>query len=157
MKTFIDNNKIEEYLIKASAPDSKELDEILSHARELKGISYEEAERLLLVESKEDIDKLADTANFIKEAIYGKRLVLFAPLYVSNLCNNECLYCGFRKSNKAITRNTLTLEKIAKETEALIDQGHKRVLLVSGEGLGKSALDYTIEALNTIYSVKKPK
>ncbi len=157
MNTFIDNNKIEEYLKKAAAPDNAELEEILSHARELKGISFREAERLLLVESAEGIDRLAETANFIKEAIYGKRLVLFAPLYVSNMCNNECLYCGFRKSNKAISRNTLTMEEVGKETEALIDQGHKRILLVSGEGLGKSALDYTIEAIETIYGVKKPK
>ncbi|MCK4980011.1 MAG: [FeFe] hydrogenase H-cluster radical SAM maturase HydG, partial [Candidatus Delongbacteria bacterium] len=157
MKIFIDNAKIEEYLKNAVAPDKNELDEILLHARELKGISFKEAERLLLISKEGDIDKLAETANFIKESIYGKRLVLFAPLYISNMCNNECLYCAFRRSNKLITRNTLTMEQIAKETEALIDQGHKRILLVSGEGLGKKALDYTIDALNTIYSVKKPK
>ncbi len=157
MKKFIDDAKITQYLSNAHTPDDNELEEILSHARELKGISFEEAERLLLVESKERIDKLADTANFIKESIYGKRLVLFAPMYVSNMCNNECLYCAFRMSNNLITRNTLTLDQIRMETEALINQGHKRVLLVSGEGLGKSALDYTIDAIGTIYSVKKPK
>ncbi|MDA3838615.1 MAG: [FeFe] hydrogenase H-cluster radical SAM maturase HydG [Candidatus Delongbacteria bacterium] len=156
MKNFLDNKKIEEYLSNAVAPDEKELDKILKKASELKGISFEEAERLLLVESKEGIDKLAEVANFIKESIYGKRLVLFAPLYVSNICNNECLYCGFRKSNKSIHRNTLTMDEITEETKALIDQGHKRVLLVSGEGLGRSALDYTIEALETIYAVKQP-
>ncbi|MBN2789440.1 MAG: [FeFe] hydrogenase H-cluster radical SAM maturase HydG [Candidatus Delongbacteria bacterium] len=157
MKSFINDKKILEYLSNALPPDAEEIDTILNHAKELKGISFEEAERLLLVESKEDIDKLSDTANFIKESIYGKRLVLFAPLYVSNICNNECLYCGFRKSNKSIVRNTLTMEQISAETEALIDQGHKRVLLVSGEGLGKNAIDYTIDALKTIYAVKKPK
>jgi 2-iminoacetate synthase len=157
MQFIIDNEKIEKYLENSKAPDEKELEQILAHARELKGISFEEAERLLLVEDDEGINKLAETANFIKESIYGKRLVIFAPLYVSNLCNNECLYCAFRRSNRAITRNTLTLEQIAKETEALIEQGHKRVLLVSGEGLGKSALDYTIDAMKTIYSVKTPK
>lgn len=157
MQFIIDNEKIENYLKNSKVPDGKELDEILAHARELKGISFEEAERLLLVEDEKSIDKLAETANFIKEAIYGKRLVIFAPLYVSNLCNNECLYCAFRRSNKMITRNTLTLDQIAKETEALIEQGHKRVLLVSGEGLGKSALDYTIDAMRTIYSVKTEK
>jgi 2-iminoacetate synthase len=157
MQFIIDNEKIEKYLENSKAPDDKELEKILAHARELKGISFEEAERLLLVEGDEGINKLAETANFIKESIYGKRLVIFAPLYVSNLCNNECLYCAFRRSNRMITRNTLTLEQIAKETEALIEQGHKRVLLVSGEGLGKSALDYTIDAMKTIYSVKTPK
>ncbi len=157
MQFIIDSEKIENYLKNSKVPDGKELDEILAHAKELKGISFEEAERLLLVEDEKGIEKLAETANFIKESIYGKRLVIFAPLYVSNLCNNECLYCAFRRSNKMITRNTLTLEQIAKETEALIEQGHKRVLLVSGEGLGKSALDYTIDAMRTIYSVKTPK
>ncbi len=157
MTGFIDNRKIEEYLKKADPPDSKELEDILVHARDLKGISSEEAERLLLVDTEEGIDKLAETANFIKESIYGKRLVLFAPMYVSNMCNNECLYCAFRKSNKLISRNTLTLDQIAEETEALIDQGHKRVLLVSGEGMGKTALDYTIDAIGTVYSVKRPK
>ncbi len=157
MKNFIDNNKIEEYLLNAEAPDEKELNDILAKARELKGISFEEAERLLVVEKKEDLDKLANTANFIKESTYGNRLVLFAPLYVSNICNNECLYCAFRKSNREIIRNTLTMEEIARETEALIEQGHKRVLLVSSQGLGTSAVDYTIDAINTIYSIEKPK
>ena len=157
MQFIIDHEKIENYLNNSKVPGEQEINDILAHARELKGISFEEAERLLLIESKEGIDKLAETANFIKESIYGKRLVLFAPMYVSNMCNNECLYCAFRRSNKLISRNTLTLDQIRMETEALIDQGHKRVLLVSGEGLGKSALDYTIDAIDTIYSVKKPK
>jgi 2-iminoacetate synthase len=140
MQFIIDNEKIEKYLENSKAPDEKELEQILTHARELKGISFEEAERLLLVEDDDGINKLAETANFIKESIYGKRLVIFAPLYVSNLCNNECLYCAFRRSNRAITRNTLTLEQIAKETEALIEQGHKRCSSYQAKDSAKALL-----------------
>ncbi len=151
---FIDHEKIFNYLNKSKKPDINEIREITDHARELQGISFEEAQRLLIAEDREQIDLIFDTANFIKNEIYGKRLVLFAPLYVSNLCNNECLYCAFRKSNKEIARRTLTLEEIARETKILINQGHKRILLVSGEGLGQSALEYSIKAIETIYSTK---
>lgn len=151
---FIDHKRIDEYLKNTTAPDKSEVAEILTHGRELKGISFEEAERLLMVEDDELVQQLLETANFIKESIYGSRLVLFAPLYISNLCNNECLYCAFRKSNRLIPRRTLTMEEVKRETEALVSEGHKRVLLVSGEGLGMAALDYSIKAIETIYSVQ---
>ena len=154
---FIDHQKIYDYLKNTGEPERAEIDAILFHARELKGISFEEAERLLMVEKDEHLELLHQTANFIKEEIYGKRLVLFAPLYVSNLCNNECLYCAFKRSNRDIPRRTLTMDEIRRETEAMINQGHKRVLLVSGEGLGMNALDYTLQAIDTIYSVQLPK
>lgn len=151
---FIDHQLIQDYLQNTSPPSRGEVSDILSHARELKGISFEETERLLMVEDAELIDEICDTANTIKDEIYGKRLVLFAPLYASNLCNNDCLYCAFRTSNRGIRRRTLTLDEVRHEAEELVRQGHKRVLLVSGEGLGESALDYTIKAIDTIYSVK---
>ncbi len=154
---FIDHKKIYEYLENKKAPSKEELNDILTKARELKGISFEEAERLLMVDNKEDLELLCQTANYIKEEIYGKRLVLFAPLYVSNLCSNECSYCAFKKSNKMIPRRTLNMEEIRRETESLISSGHKRILLVSGEGLGRNGLDYTIEAIENIYSVSKSK
>ncbi|MBN1619475.1 [FeFe] hydrogenase H-cluster radical SAM maturase HydG [candidate division WOR-3 bacterium] len=151
---FIDHEKIYDILQNVREPDKSEIEDIIEHAKELKGISHEEAERLLMTQDSELRQMLLDTANYIKNEIYGKRLVLFAPLYVSNLCNNECLYCAFRKSNSEITRKTLTTDEIKKEVEALVSQGHKRVLLVSGEGLGNEALDYSIKAIDTIYSVK---
>ncbi len=151
---FIDHKKIYDYLKNTKAPDKKEVDDILTHARELKGITFEEAERLLMIEDDQLLEPVLETANYIKSEIYGKRLVLFAPLYISNMCNNDCLYCAFRKSNDFITRRTLTMEEVRHETENLVKEGHKRVLLVSGEGLGKSALDYSLEAIDTIYSVK---
>jgi 2-iminoacetate synthase len=152
--SFIDHGRIYDYLKNTSEPDSVELNEILDRARELKGISYAAAERLLMVEKPEHLEKIFETASFIKNEIYGSRLVLFAPLYVSNMCNNECLYCAFKRSNKGIPRRTLTQDEIRHEVQALIGQGHKRILLVSGEGLGRSALDYTLQSIDTIYSTK---
>lgn len=152
---FIDHEEINNMLKKTVPPVRAEVEEIMAHARQLKGISFEEAARLLLLEDDDLIELLLQTANHVKNEIYGKRLVLFAPLYISNLCKNECLYCAFRKSNTFIPRRTLTMEEIRRETEALVAQGHKRVLLVSGEGLGESALDYSLKAIETIYSVKK--
>ncbi|MCK5807596.1 [FeFe] hydrogenase H-cluster radical SAM maturase HydG [bacterium] len=151
---FIDQEKIYRYLEETTPPNAEELAKILTHAREMQGISFEEAERLLMVEDPAHLEKMFEVANYIKTEIYGSRLVLFAPLYLSSFCRNECLYCAFKKSNSMIPRRTLTQEEIEKEVEALVSQGHKRVLLVSGEGLGKNALDYTIESLKTIYSVK---
>jgi 2-iminoacetate synthase len=154
---FIDHERIYDYLRNTSPPGEGELNGILDHARELKGISFAEAERLLMVEDDSHLEAIAETARHIKEEIYGRRLVLFAPLYVSNLCNNDCQYCAFKKSNRSIPRRTLTPEEVAREVQALVQQGHKRILLVSGEGLGMNALDYTIEAIDTIYGVKMGK
>ena len=154
---FIDHERIYDYLRNTSPPGEGELKGILERARELNGISFAEAERLLMVEDDAHLEAIAETARYIKEEIYGRRLVLFAPLYVSNLCNNDCQYCAFKKSNRSIPRRTLTLEEVAREVQALVQQGHKRILLVSGEGLGMNALDYTIEAIDTIYGVKMGK
>jgi 2-iminoacetate synthase len=152
---FIDHEQIFSYLKSARPPDRKETADILAKARQLKGLDHSEAARLLLLEDADSLQELFAAALYAKSEIYGKRLVLFAPLYVSNMCNNECLYCAFRKSNDQITRRTLSQEEIRRETELLVDQGHKRVLLVSGEGLGEAALPYSLQAIETIYGVKR--
>jgi 2-iminoacetate synthase len=154
-KNFIDHERIESFLANARPPDHKETADILAKARQLKGIDHAEAARLLLLENEDDLAALFEAALYVKSEIYGKRLVLFAPLYVSNMCNNECLYCAFRKSNDQITRRTLSQEEIRREVELLVDQGHKRILLVSGEGLGQAALEYSLKAIATIYGVKR--
>ncbi len=151
---IINHDEIIEELNKKVDLSNDNINYILNKAKKLKGLDYDDAITLLKVENEAQINKIFETAKFVKDEIYGKRLVLFAPLYVSNVCNNECLYCAFRKSNKTIKRNTLKMEEIKKEAEALINQGHKRVLLVSGEGLAKKALPYTLDALEAIYSVK---
>jgi len=154
---FIDSERIFKQISKKNMPEKSEIDDILLKARELKGLDEEEVSKLLQVDEPELCDAIFETADFVKRSIYGKRLVLFAPLYISNLCNNECLYCGFRKSNTGIKRKTLSTDEIKRETEILINDGHKRLLLVSGEGLGESALDYTLRAIESIYSVKNDK
>lgn len=154
---FIDAGAIHAKLAAAKPPDDAELAEILAEARKLKGVPFAMAERLLLVEDDAQRARLEETASFIKDEIYGRRLVLFAPLYVSNLCNNDCLYCAFRRTNRDIHRRTLTLEELSREVRELVKQGHKRVLLVSGEGLGMNALDYTLRAIETIYAVREGK
>jgi 2-iminoacetate synthase len=100
------------------------------------------------------LDEIFKTAKELKEEIYGSRLVLFAPLYISNRCSNECTYCAFRASNTGLTRRTLTQEEIAEETRILIRQGHKRVLMVAGESLPEQGFDYIIDSIATIYDTK---
>jgi len=131
--------------------------EIFAKARELHGIGHDEALALLQVATPELMQELFETARFVKNEIYGNRLVLFAPLYISNLCGNECLYCAFRRSNRAIVRKALSQEEIARETEVLLNQGHKRVLLVAGEAYPKEGLEYVFRSIETVYSVSTPR
>jgi 2-iminoacetate synthase len=98
--------------------------------------------------------EIFSTAKQIKEEIYGTRLVLFAPLYISNRCANECTYCAFRATNADLKRRTLTQEEIAEETRILIRQGHKRVLVVSGEALPPEGFQYILDSIATVYETK---
>ena len=131
--------------------------DVFAKARELHGINRAEALALLQVTTPELVHELCETARFVKNEIYGNRLVLFAPLYISNLCGNECLYCAFRRSNRDIVRKALSQEEIARETEVLLKQGHKRVLLVAGEAYPKEGLEYVFRSIETVYSVSTPK
>ncbi len=137
--------------------DAPRAREIFTKARELHGISQTEALALLQLTEPELLHELFETARFVKNEIYGNRLVLFAPLYISNLCGNECLYCAFRRSNKEIVRKALSQEEIARETEVLLAQGHKRVLMVAGEAYPKEGLEYIFRSIETIYSVSVPR
>ncbi len=141
-------------LTAAAPPDENHVREILAHAREMKGIGADEAAVLCAVSDPGQVSALFETARHIKDEIYGRRLVIFAPLYVSNLCGNECLYCAFRAKNNAIHRRALTQDEIANETRILIDQGHKRVLLVAGESYPVQGFQYILDAIETVYSVK---
>ncbi len=100
------------------------------------------------------LDEMFAAARWVKDEIYGNRLVLFAPLYISNLCKNECLYCAFRADNTELKRRTLTQEEIANEVKILIEQGHKRLLLVAGESYPKEGFNYILRAIDTIYRTK---
>jgi len=130
------------------------IDSILKKASKFEGLDHTEVAVLLETEDKETIAKIHETAAKIKEHIYGNRIVMFAPLYLSNYCVNECRYCGYHHSNKEMTRKKLTQEEIKKEVIALQDMGHKRLALELGEDSVNSSLEYLLESIKTIYSVK---
>jgi 2-iminoacetate synthase len=154
---MIDEAQIEETLKRALRPDHKQVDDILEKALEMKGLDADEVAVLTGISDPDQLAGLFDAAQRIKDEIYGRRLVVFAPLYVSNLCANECLYCAFRVKNTAIVRRALTQDEIAHETGVLIDQGHKRLLLVAGESYPKQGFQYILDAIETVYSVKHDK
>ncbi|MDX8338662.1 [FeFe] hydrogenase H-cluster radical SAM maturase HydG [Draconibacterium sp. IB214405] len=151
---FINEAKVWEALEQNKNPEPAKIKEVLAKAAEMKGLNLADVAVLTGISDPEMLAELFQTANTVKETIYGKRLVLFAPLYISNLCANECLYCAFRATNKAIERHALSQEHIARETEVLINQGHKRILLVAGESYPKRGFDYVLESIRTIYGVK---
>jgi 2-iminoacetate synthase len=152
---FIRETTINETLSRAEKCDPAKVHDALAKAGELDGLDFDEIAALTAIDTPELLDELFAAANRVKEEIYGSRLVLFAPLYVSNFCKNECLYCPFRVSNKTIQRRALSMEQIANEVRILIDQGHKRLLLVSGEAYPDvDGLDYIIKAIETTYSVR---
>jgi 2-iminoacetate synthase len=157
MKDFIDDAKIESLLKKTACSERTRVEEIITKALELKGLSPEETAVLLQTKDEEMIERIWAAAREIKQAIYGNRLVLFAPLYIANHCSNDCLYCGFRRSNKEMTRVALTMDQIANEVRVLEREGHKRLLMLCGEHPGRSSLDYFIEAIETAYAVKTEK
>ncbi len=150
---YITDEKIEDILASAKEPTDKEVERIVNKALELNGITPVEAATLLQVEDEELIDQFLEAARKVKERIYGKRLVIFAPLYFANQCVNNCLYCGFRKDNHLVDRKKLSQEEIVKEVEALEREGHKRLLVLTGEA-PITDLDYIVESIKTAYSVK---
>lgn len=153
-ENFIHEARISEILEANKRADSVRVREVLSKAREMKGLETDEVAVLTGISEPALLQELFETANYLKDTIYGKRLVIFAPLYISNLCANECLYCAFRATNKSLVRRSLTQDEIAHEIENLISQGHKRVLLVAGESYPKEGLDYVLKAIRTIYRTK---
>lgn len=154
-KVPIDEEKIFDILRNRIRKDASYIREILAKALELKGLNDEEIASLSTISDPDLLKEMFDTAKKVKEEIYGKRLVLFAPLYVSNLCKNECLYCAFRRSNRLVRRKALSQEEVRREVEALVDQGHKRILLVAGEAYPSEGFEYILKCIETIYSVKK--
>ncbi len=154
---IINEDKIHSILEKKQNADSKEVRDVLNKAKELHGLTLEEIATLLTIENQDLLEELYDTALYVKREIYGNRLVLFAPLYVSNYCSNNCLYCGFRADNKEIVRRSLSLDDIKEETLAILEQGHKRVLMLMGENHQNCTFDYFLEAIDAVYSVKDSK
>lgn len=153
---FIDAEKIWSHIDAAQNPSPERVREVLAKAREMKGLGLADAAVLLACESPELDAELFDTAKRVKESIYGNRMVLFAPLYITNECRNCCTYCGFNASNTELTRRTLTVDEIKKEVTVLEDLGHKRLLLVYGEHprFGAEWMKETVEAVYATQSAK---
>ena len=153
---FINHEEILESLEYAKAnKDNKELiKEILDKANKAKGLTHREAALLLECEDKELIEKMFILAEDLKKRFYGNRIVMFAPLYLSNYCVNGCIYCPYHAKNKEIARKKLTQEEIKREVIALQDLGHKRLALEAGEDPKNNPIEYILECINTIYSIK---
>ena len=130
------------------------IDEILKKAATHKGLSHREAAVLLECDIEEKNQEIFALAKKIKEDFYGNRIVLFAPLYLSNYCINSCVYCPYHITNKHIPRKKLTQEEIKNEVIALQDMGHKRLALEMGEDPKNNSIEYLLESIDTIYSIK---
>ena len=162
MLTPLKNEIINEEVINSTLDETRkatyeEINEIIEKSKKIKGLNFKDVATLLNNDDPEILDKLFKTAESIKKLIYGDRLVFFAPLYISNICKNDCAYCAFRKTNTELIRKALTQDEIRHEVEALVDQGHKRILMVAGEAFPKGGFDYILDSIKTVYSVKKGK
>jgi len=153
---FINNEEILRSLEfgKEKVVDKEYVDTILKKASEMKGLSHEEVAVLLNIEDNETLESMFKTAKQIKETIYGKRIVIFAPLYVSNYCVNTCDYCGYQHCNEDIRRVKLDMDQLESEVKVLESMGHKRIALEAGEDDVNCSLDYIIECIDKIYSLK---
>ncbi len=150
---FINDNYIHEVLLNTKNTSAEKIDAILEKASKMVGLSVEEIAMLLNCEDKKAVEKIFEIARNIKQHIYGERIVMFAPIYISDHCVNECAYCGFKHSN-CFDRTKLSMEQIKQEVEALVKMGHKRVALEAGEDNRYCGIDYVLESLKTIYSMK---
>lgn len=153
---FINHEEILETLEYAREnKNNRELiDRILKKAEAFKGITHREAAVLLECDLEDELEKMYDLAVRIKQRFYGNRIVMFAPLYLSNYCVNGCVYCPYHCINKHISRKKLTQEDIRREVIALQDMGHKRLAIEAGEDPVNNPLDYILESIHTIYSIK---
>ena len=153
---FIHHGEIEETLAygEANRTNRELIDEILAKARERRGLTHREAMVLLDCGLEDKNQEIYELAEQIKKDFYGNRIVLFAPLYLSNYCINGCVYCPYHAKNKHIPRKKLTQDEIRREVMALQDMGHKRLALETGEDPVHNPIEYMLESIDTIYSIK---
>ncbi len=155
-KDFIIDDEIklsmEEGLYKAK--DKNHVRVILEKAKTCQGLTHREAAVLLNIKDETVLEEMFKTAKEIKETIYGKRIVLFAPLYISSYCVNGCVYCGYQACNTSLKRSKLTMKQLEAEVKILESLGHKRIVIEAGEDPVNCSLDYVIECIQKIYSLK---
>jgi 2-iminoacetate synthase len=150
---FIREDEINRLLEEAKNTGKAEVAAIIEKARQAQGLTLREVAVLLQTDDEELLSEMFAAAGEVKERIYGKRLVLFAPLYVSDYCVNNCVYCGYRRDNR-FKRRKLTQEELAQEVRLLENMGHKRLALEAGEHPEECSLDYILDCIRTIYSLK---
>jgi len=153
---FIDDTEVQESLAFAQANKRNRtlIDDLLNKAKECHGLSHREAAVLLDCDLPDENEKIHNLAREIKQKFYGNRIVLFAPLYLSNYCINGCVYCPYHRANQHIPRKKLSQEEIVKEVVALQDMGHKRLALETGEDPVHNPIEYILESIKTIYGIK---
>jgi len=151
---IINEQKIVNILNKSKPPTKKAVKAVLEKAKKKKGLKLEEAAVLINNQDKSLLKEMFETARRVKLELYGPRLVLFAPLYVSSYCVNDCEYCAFHRRNKS-PRKKLSLNEVRKQVEILEEMGHKRLLLEFGEDAKNNPINYVTDVIKTIYSVKK--
>lgn len=154
MKPFIDTEEIEDFLRETQNPSKEEVEKIIQKSLDKQRLNLKETATLINANTPELIKQIKDGAKALKEKVYGNRIVLFAPLYIGNKCKNNCLYCGFRSSNKDAERKTLSDNELVKEIEALEDNGQKRLILVYGEHDAYNP-EYIAHTVKIAYDVKK--
>jgi 2-iminoacetate synthase len=150
---FIDHEYIEKILEEAKNATKEEINAVLERANKREGLSYEDIAVLLQVEDEVDLKEIYKLAGEIKDSIYGKRVVMFAPLYVSDYCVNNCVYCGYQRCNE-FGRRKLTMEEVREEVKILEKMGHKRLALELGEDPVNAPIEYVLECLDTIYKTQ---
>ena len=152
----INEQFISDLLAKGQKASRETVGRILEKSKNLQRLSLAETASLLAQSEPDILAQIFEAALFVKEKIYGKRIVLFAPLYISSYCVNNCLYCAFRADNGLIERKALTVEEIKAQVTLLLEHGHKRILLVAGEAppFGSKTIDFYVEAVKAIYDVQ---
>ncbi len=149
---FIDDTLLHG-LLTAPGPEAGEIEGILAKALDKQALSLAETAALLRADRPEQFARIFSAARQLKETVYGNRIVLFAPLYIGNECVNDCIYCGFRRSNRAAVRRTLGTAEITSQVRALEDRGHKRLILVFGEHPAYNA-GFIADCVKTVYATR---
>ncbi len=150
---FIDHKYIENLLEEAKGASKEDIQQVLNKAKTKKGLSHKDIAILLQTEDEEQLKEMYKIAGDIKKSIYGNRIVVFAPLYVSDYCVNNCVYCGYKKCNE-FPRRKLTREEIQQEVKILEKMGHKRLALEAGEDPVNCDIDYIVDAIDAVYKTE---
>jgi 2-iminoacetate synthase len=154
LTSFIPEEEIFQWLEKTKNPSAERVREVIAKSLDKNRLDPEEMAVLINAEDPELVEEIFDGARTLKERIYGNRIVLFAPLYIGNECINNCQYCGFRCTNKEVSRKTLSMPELDCEIKALVDRGHKRLILVYGEHPQYDA-QFIHDTVKEVYSIKK--